>query len=70
LSIAINEKDKAVWKNVVVWDRQAELCSVHLKKGFEIFVQGSEKIERYVNKKGEEKQYREINAKLVGFTNI
>jgi single-strand DNA-binding protein len=70
LSVAINEKEKTNWKKVVVWERQAELCSVQLRKGAEIFVQGKEKVEKYINREGEEKQYREVNAKLVGFTNI
>jgi single-strand DNA-binding protein len=71
LSVAVNkEEDQVDWKKVVVWERQAELCSVQLKKGSEVFVYGKGKLESYINKTGEEKQYEEVNARLVGFSNI
>ena len=42
LSVAIYQgKDQPPnWKKVVVWGKQAELCSVQLDKGKDIFVQG------------------------------
>ncbi|PIP92541.1 MAG: hypothetical protein COW00_00140 [Bdellovibrio sp. CG12_big_fil_rev_8_21_14_0_65_39_13] len=59
-----------IWKKVVVWGRQAELCSVQLDKGNEIFVQGREVERSFETETGETKKYKELNARLVGFTNI
>ncbi len=70
LAVGINESDKAEWKKVVVWGEQAELCKTHLKKGQSVFVQGQIKEQSYINKKGEDQSYLEVNASLVGFTNL
>ncbi len=72
LSVAINDKESesTTWKKVVVWEKQAEQCSVYLKKGSQVFVQGQSQIKEFKNKNGEQKSYEEINAKLVGFTTI
>lgn len=59
-----------IWKKVVVWSRQAELCSIQLDKGNEIFVQGREVERSFETETGETKKYKELNARLVGFTNI
>lgn len=58
------------WKKVVVWGRQAELCSVQLNKGSDIFVQGRHLEKLFKTDSGETKRYSETNARLVGFTNI
>lgn len=72
LSVAVNNTNQETtqWKQVVVWGKQAELCSVQLKKGSEVFVQGCVQIRSWKTKEGEEKRTKEINAKLIGFTNL
>ena len=72
LSVAVNKYDskEAIWRQVIVWERQAEICSVQLKKGYEVFVQGQSQIKEFTNKNGELRKYEEVNARLVGFTNI
>ena len=71
LSVAINnDAGKPTWKKVVVWERQAEICSVQLKKGSDVFVKGQGKKKKFTTKDGEIKQYEEVNAKLVGFSNV
>lgn len=71
LSVAVKNISGGVdWKNVAVWGRQAEICEAQLRKGSEVFVRGRNKISEYTNKDGEIKQYSEINADLLGFTNI
>ena len=72
LSVAINrgENERPIWKQVVVWGRQAELASVHLDKGKEVFICGIEKVREYTNKLGQQKVFREIKAKLIGFNNL
>jgi single-stranded DNA-binding protein len=46
----------------------AELCSVHLKKGQEIFVRGQNKTKEYTSKEGEQKQAIEITASFIGIS--
>ena len=72
LSVAIYQgKDQPpTWKKVVVWGKQAELSSVQLDKGKDIFVQGREVEKSFETDTGETKKYMEVNARLVGFTNI
>ncbi len=72
LSVAINkgEDEKPEWKKVIVWNKQAELCSLYLKKGKEVFVKGETEKKEFTTKEGERKEYFEVNAKVIGFTNI
>ena len=72
LSVAVSKKDseKPDWRKVTVWGRQAEICSVQLDKGSEIFVQGQNKKHEYTDKLGEKRFYEEVNARLIGFSNI
>lgn len=71
LSVGINRiEEKTVWEKVIVWGKQAELCSVHLKTGSEIFIKGVEEEKSYQNKSGETKTYKEVKARLVGFTDL
>jgi single-strand DNA-binding protein len=65
-----SSKTDTEWKKVVVWERQAELCSVQLKKGSEVFVRGPVSNKSFKNQKGENIQYEEVNAYRIGFTNI
>lgn len=70
LAVGINDADKTVWKKVVVWGEQAELCKTHLKKGQSVFVQGRIHEASYVDKAGLNKKYLEVRSDLVGFTNL
>ena len=72
LSVAINKgKDlPPKWKKVVVWGKQAELCSVQLRKGNEVFVHGQNQEKCFETKEGDTKTYEEVSTKLVGFTNL
>lgn len=72
LSVAVNKSDseKPDWKQVVVWGRQAELASVQLDKGKEVFVQGRINEREYTDREGKKQRFREIKAKLIGFTNL
>jgi single-strand DNA-binding protein len=72
ITVAVRDSSasETEWKKVVVWERQAEICSVQLKKGSEIFVRGPEYSKSFENQKSEEVNYKEVNAYRVGFTNI
>jgi len=72
LSIAVNKpgEERPDWKRVVVWGKQAELCSVQLKKGSELFVQGQNQEREFEDKEGNLRKINEVNARLVGFSNL
>jgi single-strand DNA-binding protein len=63
----IDGTDQALWHNVIVWGKQAEACSVNLKKGAPVFVQGQINRREYTNREGEKKTYTEFKADTVGF---
>jgi len=74
LSVAINhkqgEQEVTEWVKVKVWERQAELCKAQLRKGSQIFVNGKREPKEFTNKLGKKVIYDEINAQLVGFSNV
>ena len=72
LSVAVNKTsdDKAIWKKVVVWEKQAEQCNLYLKKGNQVFVQGRTEKKNYLAKDGNAKTFQEVNANLVGFLSL
>ena len=72
LSVAINDREdgKTIWRKVVVWGKLAEHCSVFLKKGSSVFVQGQKSLKTVKNKEGKEREYEETTAWDVGFTHV
>jgi single-strand DNA-binding protein len=68
-SLAVNAEKSEVtkWHNIVVWGKQAESCSMYLKKGNFVFVQGQIISREYTNKQGEKKAYTEFKADTIGF---
>ena len=72
LSVAAKTADpnNPLWKRVIVWGKQAELASLYLKKGSEIFVQGQNQIREYRDKNKQMKEIEEVKARLIGFSNL
>ena len=62
----VNDQSATIWRKVVVFGRLAELCSVHLRKGNEIFVRGQVFLKTFINKEGLEKEYFEVRAFSIG----
>lgn len=62
----VNEQSETVWRKVVTFGKLAEQCSVHLRKGHEIFARGSMMLKRFTNKEGLEKEYFELKAYAIG----
>ena len=58
----IHGSEAPVWHKVVVWGRQAELCSTQLDKGAAIFVRGRNVECEFKTKEGEDKRYTELRA--------
>lgn len=67
MSIGLNNvQNETVWRKVVVFGKLAEQCSVHLRKGNEIFVRGRKELKRFTDGKGIEREYFEILANSIG----
>lgn len=62
----LNEQSQMVWRKVVTFGRLAEQCSVHLRKGCEIFARGPIVLKKFTNKDGHEKEYLELKAYSIG----
>ncbi len=62
LSLALEAKNegKTIWKQVIAWDRLAEVIKVQLKKGDHIFVRGNEVFKEYQTPEGELKSVEEF----------
>ena len=71
-SVAINHgKDQEpTWKRVVVWGELARQCTGRLSKGSEIFVRGKNSMKSFQTSEGVKKDYEEVAAHLIGFTNV
>jgi single-strand DNA-binding protein len=63
MSIGIkNEQSEIVWRKIVVFGKLAELCSVHLRKGNEVFARGPVFLKKFMNREGIEREYLELRA--------
>ena len=62
----VNEQNETVWRKVVTFGKLAEQCSVHLRKGNEIFVRGPMFLRKFINREGHEKEYFELKAYSIG----
>ena len=56
------KQEKTEWHRVSFFGRQAEVCGQYLKKGSQIFVEGSIRTKKYTDKDGIEKYSTEIHG--------
>lgn len=72
LSLATNESykdadgnlvEKTEWHRVVAWSRLAEICGEYLKKGSQVYFEGSLQTRQYEDKDGVTKYTTEIKAR-------
>ncbi len=61
-----NEQNKTVWRKIIAFGKLAEQCSVHLRKGNNVFVQGRRELKRIVGRDGIEREYFEVLANSIG----
>lgn len=61
-----NEQAEPIWRKVVVFGKLAELCSVHLRKGNEVFVRGRMELKRFTDREGLEREFFELKAFSIG----
>ena len=60
---ATGEKKEATeWHRISTFGRLAEICGEYLKKGSQVYIEGSLRTRKYIDKEGVEKYSTEINA--------
>lgn len=59
--------EKTEWHRVVVFDRQAELCSNYLSKGRLVYIEGSLQTRKWQDQQGQDRYTTEIKAQRVQF---
>lgn len=64
------KKEATEWHTVVVWGRLAEICEKYLAKGSKVFVEGTLRTEKWVDKDGRDRYttkvvLRGFDAKLI-----
>ncbi len=76
LSLAISEKWKdkngesketTCYVDIVVWNKQAELCCQYLSKGRQILVEGRLQLDEWENQQGEKRKKLRVRADRVQF---
>ena len=62
------KKEKTVWHNIVIWGRPGEVAHEYLRKGSQLYVEGSIDNRTYDKKDGSGKGYTsEINVRVFDF---
>jgi len=55
--------DKTEWHNIVTWARLAEICGEYLKKGSQVYIEGSLQTRSYDDRDGNTKYITEVKAR-------
>ena len=58
-----NMVDKTEWHRVVAWGRLAEICGEYLKKGRQVFIEGSLQTNQWEDKDGNNRYTTEVKAR-------
>lgn len=58
-----NQQDKVEWHSVVAWGRLAEICGEYLKKGSQVYFEGSLQTRSYEDRDGVTRYATEIKAR-------
>ncbi|MFP4399413.1 MAG: single-stranded DNA-binding protein, partial [Desulfonatronovibrio sp.] len=62
-----NKNEKTEWHKIVVFAKQAELCSNYLSKGSLVLVEGSLQTRKWQDQQGNDRYTTEIKAQRVQF---
>ncbi|HLT46850.1 MAG TPA: single-stranded DNA-binding protein [Rubricoccaceae bacterium] len=58
-----NLVEKTEWHRVVAWDRLAEICAEYLKKGRQVYIEGSLQTRQWEDQEGQTRYTTEIKAR-------
>ncbi|TFG66729.1 MAG: single-stranded DNA-binding protein [Gemmatimonadales bacterium] len=56
-------QEKTEWHNVTCWDKLAEICERYLKRGAQVYVEGSIEYSQLEGKDGQTKYFTDIRAR-------
>ena len=59
------KKERTEWHRIVVWAKQAEIVGEYLKKGRQVYVEGSLQTRDWTDKEGNKRYTTEIRAQRV-----
>jgi single-strand DNA-binding protein len=55
-------KERTEWHRIVVWGKQAEIAGEYLRKGRQVYVEGSLQTREWTDREGHKRQTTEIRA--------
>ena len=55
-------KERTEWHRIVVWGKQAEIAGEYLRKGRQVYVEGSLQTREWTDREGNKRQTTEIRA--------
>lgn len=58
-------KERTEWHRVVVWGKQAEICGEYLRKGRQVYVEGSLQTREWTDRDGHKRYTTEVRAQRV-----
>lgn len=61
-SMATGKDDKVQWHRIVAWEKLAETCGEYLKKGKQVYIEGSIRSREWEDKEGNKRETTEIHA--------
>jgi single-strand DNA-binding protein len=61
------KKEETQWHNIVAWNKMAESCTTHLKKGEKVYVEGSLRSHQFEDKEGKAQRSYEVYADRIIF---
>ena len=56
------KKERTEWHRIVVWGKQAEIAAEYLKKGRQVYVEGSLQTREWTDKEGNKRYTTEVRA--------
>jgi single-strand DNA-binding protein len=56
------KKERTEWHRIVVWGKQAEIASQYLRKGRQVYIEGSLQTREWTDREGNKRQTTEVRA--------
>ena len=56
------KKERTEWHRIVVWGKQAEICGEYLRKGKQVYVEGSLQTREWTDREGQKRYTTEVRA--------
>ncbi len=55
-------KERTEWHRIVVWGKQAEICGEYLRKGRQVYIEGSLQTREWTDREGNNRTTTEVRA--------